>query len=768
MHPVNYCYIYINIVILSNRSILLFQRNQDSTELASRSSNSRPVSNILEDNDSKKDTESIDIPSPPSTSNTVKENQLSESPSVLTNKSLAESSNKSEVTSPDELKSLVEEKSEPKDVTPIAEETTSELVVSENSKEKEEELSKSISSERLKSNSISNTTLSSDSIVAEFDNSSIKQSPSADNDKVVESFDSSSTVEFVDHLKDAAKVVQPDEITNPARSISSDLSSKANLPADGEKTPEVKSPEKEEKDDVDSLPLPPPPDALEAIVTKELIEPVEKLEKEEVLTQVAVDDRTQSEHDIITNSSYKDEANNELSVSEASSNISSDVQSVIRNDSNVQEDNAKSVLANSSSNVSEENNKAETGSPLSSDNNSSFNDNVDAASPVTAVILSPAPKEPVWVNQPENKKLEKKESTASETLESTPAMTNGISETHNSAQLEKKPSIDKSSITGLLKSNSSLEAITNHTAESNINGKILVFNSNDLGEKAVLVTETSIMSDVNGKADGILDSIDLNDGKVVAAATAIQASFRGYQTRQNLKESENTDGNEHSSKVEKEETNIKKSVDEIEKTPMNSISDSITELAESILDEVDDKIVSAATTIQASFRGYQTRQTLKNKLDSGLPPSEDLNLSGEGRTPTVLTPEVIESVKEEVDDICKEAEMIATERAESADMFKGVQQVVVGMKESTLQSVSSMKAVRGSITPPSVSEALDTDDAKEEVFDSLTETDEQLVNAATTIQATFRGFQTRKQMQNKTGEEPTDVSTRQTSLLVYF
>lgn len=730
--------------------------------MASSSSNSRPVSNILEDNDSKKDAESIDIPSPPSTSNTVKENLLSESPSVLTNKSLAEGSNKSEVTSPDELKSLVEEKSEPKDVTPIAEETTSELVVSENLKEKEEELSKSISSERLKSNSISNTTLSSDSIVAEFDNGSTKQSPSADNDKVVESFDSSSTVEFVDHLKDAAKVVQPDEITNPARSISSDLSSKANLPVDGEKTPEVKSPEKEEKDDVDSLPLPPPPDALEAIVTKELIEPVEKLEKEEVLTQVSVDDRTQSEHDTITNS--KDEANNELSVSEASSNISSDVQSVIRNDSNVQEDNAKSVLANSSSNVSEENNKAETGSPLSSDNNSSFNDNVDAASPVTAVILSPAPKEPVWVNQPENQKLEKKESIASETLESTPAMTNGISETHISAHLEKKPSIDKSSITGLLKSNSSLEAITNHTAESNINGKILVFDSNDLSEKDVLVTETSIKSDVNG----ILDSIDLNDEKVVAAATAIQASFRGYQTRQNLKESENTDGKEHSSKVEKEDTSIKKSVDEIEKTPMNSISDSITELAESILDEVDDKIVSAATTIQASFRGYQTRQTLKNKLDSGLPPSEDLNLSGEGRTPTVLTPEVIESVKEEVDDICKEAEMIATERAESADMFKGVQQVVVGMKESTLQSVSSIKAVRGSITTPSVSEALDTDDAKEEVFDSLTETDEQLVNAATTIQATFRGFQTRKQMQNKTGEEPTDVSTRQTSLLVYF
>lgn len=720
------------------------------------SSNSRPVSNILEDNDSKNDAESIDIPSPPSTSNTVKENQLSESPSVVTNKSLAEGSNKSEVTSPEELKSLVEEKSEPKDGTSVAEETTSELVVSENSKEKEEQLSTSISSERLKSNSISNTTLSSDSIVAEFENGSVKQSPSAD--KVVESFDSSSTVEFVDHLKDAAKVFQPDERTNPARSISSDLSSKANLPEDGEKTPEVKSPEKEEKDDVDSLPLPPPPDALEAIIAKELIEPVEKLEKEEVLTQVSVEDRTQSEQDIITNSSYKDEANNELSVSEASSNISSDVQSVIRNDSNVQEDNAKSVLANSSSNVSEENNKAETGSPLSSDNNSSFNDNVDAASPVTAVILSPAPKEPVWVNQPENKKLEKKESIASETSEATPAMTNGIPETEISAHLEKKPSIDKSSIAGLIKSNNSLEAIENHTLESNINGKILVFDSIDVNDKAVLVSETSMKSDVNGKADGILDSIDLNDGKVVAAATAIQASFRGYQTRQTLKESENNYGKDQSSKVEKEGTNMKKSVDEIEKTPMNSISDSITELAESILDEVDDKIVSAATTIQASFRGYQTRQTLKNKLDSGLPPSEDLNLSGEGRTPTVLTPEVIESVKEEVDDICKEAEIIATERAESADMFKGVQQVVVGMKESTLQSVSSIKAVRGSITPPSVSEALDTDDAKEEVFDSLTEADDQLVNAATTIQATFRGFQTRKQIQNKTGEEPTDVS----------
>ncbi|XP_046659089.1 histone acetyltransferase KAT6A-like isoform X2 [Homalodisca vitripennis] len=677
------------------------------------SANSRPTSSHLEDNDKK---EAAD-PSPPASSNEPKESTPSESSEAI--KSPLPNSNKSETASP-EVKSPVSPPDETE--SKIAEEVATESVVSESTKDKEEDISKSISSERLKTNSLSNTTLSSDSI-AEIENASVKQSPSVE--KVIESFDSSSTVEFVDiATKDSPKA--DDTATNPARSISSDLSNKANLPVDGEKTPDVTSPvEPEEKLYEEELPPPPPPeteDTSEAQIPNDTIQSPPNLEKTEITEDSSVKETDQEEVD--ANSLSKDQQNEEPSLnSELTSNTSNSIQSVLKNEE-AQDINSKSAIENNSPNASEEV-KAETGSPFSTDNNSSLNDNGDA-SPVKTVTSSPAPE--ISEDHKEEIKPEVVQSPVPDKSESTQELTNGLA-SRNETPIEKTPvneQISKPSVEEVL---NSTEGNESKTPGNEVNGEI--------------------PDDVFGSP------IDLTDEKVVAAATTIQATFRGFQTRQNLKADEKgeTDEKPVSEPVENE---VKKSAEIVEETPLNSVSegfDSTTEQPSSILEDVDDKMIAAATTIQANFRGYQTRQILQNR-DSALPTSEDTNQSSERKTPTALTPELIESVKEEVDDICKEAEIIAAERAESVEgMVAGVHQVVVEAKESTtLPSVSeSVQAVRGSVTPPSVSDAgaedVDNYDGKEEVFDSLP-TDEKTVHAATTIQASFRGFQVRKNLQD--------------------
>lgn len=666
--------------------------------------------------------------------------------SSIEHKSEHSESNKSVVNSPDEKSpGTISELTEPKAKEIIA----SDSIVLELAKEKEEDVSKSISSERLKTNSISNTTLSSDSI-AEFENNSVKQSPSAD--KVIESFDSSSTVEFVDTTaKDVTKV--EGSKTNPARSISSDLSNRASLPVDGEKTPDALSP----NDIVDTAELTTSPlTDLQQVVktTNDVPESPSNICNDEVVVSKDMEILSPKVDgdEMTTNSSLKVNTLNDTNSinSEENSDISNNANSLVKSDSSAQETNSPSAIENSSPNRSENNNKAETRSPFSSNDSSSFKENGRTVSPETEVaktVISPV----------ENINKENIISTVSNMAKNSSDLVNGVSSgsttpAHNAAEATSNPDIPGTK--------SSLESVINELPETNVNG---------------------IMSD-----DVFGSPIHANDEKVVAAATTIQASFRGFQTRQNLKSNESVGIEGGKSELDKElnkdkldepikpsdvldnrlsnNDEIKSSLDEIGTKSTNEELPSSAQLIGNSPETVDEKLTAAATTIQANFRGYQTRQMMKTNLDSGLPPSEETDPSNERKTPTALTPELIESVKEEVDEICKEAETIAAERSESAEgMMKGVDQVVVESK-TALPSVSeSILAVRGSASPPSVSDAgaeesLDTEDSKGEVFDLSVDGDERAVQAATAIQATFRGFQTRKNLQ-KDSLEQVDVST---------
>merc|ERR1712200_14352 len=116
---------------------------------------------------------------------------------------------------------------------------------------------------------------------------------------------------------------------------------------------------------------------------------------------------------------------------------------------------------------------------------------------------------------------------------------------------------------------------------------------------------------IDSKTKGEID-IDLDDPDVQNAATKIQAGFRGAQTRKELKQHEklsprNECGMENKI-ISKDESN--ENLGNIRKIEVQTnIIDSKTN--EIDIDLEDPDVQSAATKIQAGFRGSKTRKELK-------------------------------------------------------------------------------------------------------------------------------------------------------------
>ena len=100
----------------------------------------------------------------------------------------------------------------------------------------------------------------------------------------------------------------------------------------------------------------------------------------------------------------------------------------------------------------------------------------------------------------------------------------------------------------------------------------------------------------DGKTEEEVD-IDLTDPDVEAAAVKIQAGFKGFKTRQELKTKQ-----EGSTQAQGEEEDKKEGETEEEKVD---------------IDLNDPEVAQAATKIQAGFKGYKTRQELKQKKEGG-------------------------------------------------------------------------------------------------------------------------------------------------------
>ena len=106
--------------------------------------------------------------------------------------------------------------------------------------------------------------------------------------------------------------------------------------------------------------------------------------------------------------------------------------------------------------------------------------------------------------------------------------------------------------------------------------------------------------------------IDLNDPEVEKAATKIQAGFKGYKTRKELKDKgDETTENQESGEGTAEEASGNQEEDGTKEEPK-------TEGEEIDIDLNDPEVSKAATKIQAGFKGFKTRQELsKKKAEEG-------------------------------------------------------------------------------------------------------------------------------------------------------
>ncbi|XP_060585652.1 neurofilament medium polypeptide-like isoform X5 [Ruditapes philippinarum] len=122
--------------------------------------------------------------------------------------------------------------------------------------------------------------------------------------------------------------------------------------------------------------------------------------------------------------------------------------------------------------------------------------------------------------------------------------------------------------------------------------------------KSQETTETTEEKTEEKKEEEEKVDIDLNDPEVEKAATKIQAGFKGFKTRQEIK-SKKESGTDVKEGEETEKAE--------EKTEEAKPADT-TEGEEKIdIDLNDPEVAHAATKIQAGFKGFKTRQEIKSK-----------------------------------------------------------------------------------------------------------------------------------------------------------
>jgi len=209
------------------------------------------------------------------------------------------------------------------------------------------------------------------------------------------------------------------------------------------------------------------------------------------------------------------------------------------------------------------------------------------------------------------------------------------------------------------------------------------------------------------------DKIDINldDPEVEAAATKIQAGFKGHQARKEVKKMKaEKEGIEHKDKEGEDEIDGEEQIDVT------------TEVKEIDIDLDDPEVEAAATKIQAGFKGHKARQEVK-KMKAGLTDQVNKDVVDgdlDGQIPSEDNFQVDENWDTE------EAEQAAI-KIQSG--YKGMQarKEVKRMREDRL------------VLP-------ETEITQEDSLLDIDLTDPNMDEAAAKIQAGFRGMKTRKEL----------------------
>ena len=208
--------------------------------------------------------------------------------------------------------------------------------------------------------------------------------------------------------------------------------------------------------------------------------------------------------------------------------------------------------------------------------------------------------------------------------------------------------------------------------------------------------------------DEIID-IDLNDPDVENAATKIQAGFKGMKARKEvsaMKDGKNeTDNNEAQDKKEELDKNT------METSASNEVID---------IDLNDPDVEHAATKIQAGFKGMKARKDVQS-MKEGIKEGSDKD----GAEKTIIPPE-IKDEKIDIDLNDPDVEQAATKIQAG---FKGMKarQEVTAMKDAKADSAKTKEINK-----------------EEEIDIDLNDPD--VEQAATKIQAGFKGMKARKEV----------------------
>ncbi|XP_071173441.1 triadin-like isoform X6 [Mytilus edulis] len=202
--------------------------------------------------------------------------------------------------------------------------------------------------------------------------------------------------------------------------------------------------------------------------------------------------------------------------------------------------------------------------------------------------------------------------------------------------------------------------------------------------------------------------IDLNDPEVEKAATKIQAGFRGHQTRKEMQS----------------KTDVKS------ETKVDQSKQSETEEVD--IDLNDPEVEKAATKIQAGFRGHKTRKEMLSKTD-------------------VQTTQEKEPSKEE-----EEVDIDLND----PEVEKAAIKIQAGFKGFQTRKEMQSKKSETEVKTEEKTEAKKEEKQEEEVDIDLE--DPATADAALKIQAGFRGYKTRKELQGQVEEGKTKESESNT------